>query len=95
MYLVDCCVFFFFCDVSNWNLDYKVCDNFFDSCYSLFYMGYIERFSSEVFLKDVFVLVGKSISFFCGSENEILCGRFFFNCRLIMMLKLMILYIIY
>lgn len=67
-----------------------MCDNFFDSCYSLFYMGYIERFSSEVFLKDVFVLVGKSISFFCGSENEI-----FFNCRLIMMLKLMILYIIY
>lgn len=56
-----------------------MCDNFFDSCYSLFYMGYIERFSSEVFLKDVFVLVGKSISFFCGSENEILCGRFFFN----------------
>lgn len=48
-----------------------MCDNFFDSCYSLFYMGYIERFSSEVFLKDVFVLVGKSISFFCGSENEI------------------------
>lgn len=76
MYLVDCCVLLFFCDVSNWDPDYKVRDNSLDSCYSLPHMGHTERFSSEVFLKDAPVSVGKSTSSFCGSENETSCGRF-------------------
>lgn len=40
---VDCV--FYFCGVSIWDWDCKVGINFFDSCYSVFYMGYNERFS--------------------------------------------------
>lgn len=95
IWYIDCCVLLFFCDVSNWDPDYKVRDNSLDSCYSLPHMGHTERFSSEVFLKDAPVSVGKSTSSFCGSENETSCGRFFFNCRPTMMSKSTILYIIY